>query len=205
LKVDRALFLGNSITMHPPVPDEDWPGDCGMAASAPDKDYVHLLLARFAEAAGGRTPDAIVENIADFERHHDTFDIPTAFTKHIDFRPDVVILAIGENVPSLTTDEAKMTFRDAVVELLIALKSSGSPEIIVRSCFWPAPDRDEMLRRACTKVGGTFVEIGQLGTDKSNFASAERMFKNVDVGNHPGDKGMAAIAETIWSSIGRRL
>ncbi|MEI6540199.1 MAG: hypothetical protein WCO86_11845, partial [Planctomycetota bacterium] len=43
LKADRILVLGNSLTLHGPKAEIGWAGNWGMAASAQDKDYVHLL------------------------------------------------------------------------------------------------------------------------------------------------------------------
>ena len=42
-KGPRVLFVGNSITLHGPSPKIGWTNNWGMAATARDKDYVHLL------------------------------------------------------------------------------------------------------------------------------------------------------------------
>ena len=50
-------------------------------------------------------------------------------------------------------------------------------------------------------AGGVFVDISALSKDESNYARAERPFKNAGVANHPGDKGMAAIAAALLEAL----
>ena len=45
----RVLFLGNSITRHPPLASIGWNNDWGMAASAREKDYAHVLASALGE------------------------------------------------------------------------------------------------------------------------------------------------------------
>jgi hypothetical protein len=199
----RILFLGNSITLHPPLPAIEWPNNHGMAASAPEKDYVHLLLRRFTEANHGRKPQAMIENIADFERHYDRMDVRKEYKRYADFKADLVILAIGENVRPLPTQKDKGGFKTAVAQLLALVNRGVAPRILVRSSFWPNKDHDEILRQACAEAHGTFVDLGELGNDPSNRAASEQKFnylKYPGVAGHPGDKGMAAIAEAIWKA-----
>ena len=73
LRVGKVLFLGNSITLHGPAPNIGWTGNWGMAASAREKDYVHLLIDRISNAADG-TPKVMNRNIADFERQLTAFN-----------------------------------------------------------------------------------------------------------------------------------
>ena len=67
LPVGKILFLGNSITLHGPAESIGWSGNWGMAASAAEKDYVHLLIAHVKKVAQGE-PQVMVSNVADFER-----------------------------------------------------------------------------------------------------------------------------------------
>ena len=64
----RVMFAGNSITRHAPSPTIGWTLDCGMAASAPEKDYVHLLMQKFRKT----DPDAAfcICQVADWERNY---------------------------------------------------------------------------------------------------------------------------------------
>lgn len=201
MKINRIMILGNSITLHRPKADIGWLDCWGMAASAQDKDYAHLLLQRITDADRGKAPEVIIENIAAFEKEYATYDIGAALKPYAGFNPEIVILAIGENIPEPDTIEAQNNLRIALNALLELLKENGNPVIFIRSSFWKSQIKDEILRQLCTEFGGTFVDIGHLGLDEANFARSERTFINAGVANHPGDKGMLAIAEAIWNAI----
>lgn len=203
LRVGKLLFLGNSITQHGPKPEIGWTGDWGMAASALDKDYVHVLAARIGKAAGGE-PQVLAKNIADFERGHPTYDIAAGMKEELAFQPDVVIVAIGENVPPLETDEAKTKYREAFVRLLNTLNENSHPVIFVRSCFWANPEKDELMKQAAAQAGATYIDVGALGRDPANAARSERTIEHAGVAGHPGDKGMQALADALFAAIERR-
>ena len=198
--VHKILFLGNSITLHGPAEKIGWTGNWGMAASAEAKDYVHLVTAALAETTGA-APEIMVKNIADFERKYASYDPEKNLKEQIGFSADLIILAIGENVPNLNSEEAKSQFKTSLTKLLDVLKASHPPTLIVRSCFWPNQAKDQILKQVCQEAGGIFVDIGMLGKDESNYARAERPFKHKGVANHPGDKGMQAIANAILDAI----
>lgn len=200
-EVRKILFLGNSITLHGPKADIGWTDNFGMAASALEKDYVHLLLQRFAAAAGGRAPEALVRNIADFEREYSTYPIETKLKDVAGFKADTVFLCIGENVPKLATQAEQERFKAAVKQLLALVKGEGSPALYVRSSFWPDAVKDGILKQVCLELGGIFVEISRLADEEKNYARSERTFSHDGVAAHPGDAGMAAIAEAIWSAV----
>lgn len=203
LPAAKVLFLGNSITLHAPAPGIGWTGNWGMAASIEEKDYVHLVTADIAKAAGMR-PQTKVRNIADFEREYETFDLAAGLKAELEFGADIVVVAIGENVPEPTNDDARMKFAAAFARLLATIKEHGRPAIFVRSSFWPDASKDEIMRKASADAGLTFVDIAALGRDETNAAKAERKIEHVGVAGHPGDKGMRAIADAIFAAIQKR-
>jgi hypothetical protein len=200
IKVDKVLFLGNSITKHGPSAKVSWTGNWGMAASAEDKDYVHIVLQGLTETVG-KQPEAMIANIATYEREYATFDIDAGLAKQFAFKPDLVIVAIGENVPNPADDEAKKALHASILKLLQKLKANGNPTILVRSCFWPSAAKDAILKQACEEIDGIFVDAGPLGKDEKNYARSERDFAHKGVANHPGDQGMKAIAEVILKGL----
>ena len=203
LPAARVLFLGNSITLHGPKADIGWTGNWGMAASEEGKDFVHLLSADIARAAGG-APQILVRNIAGFEREYATFDIAAGLKDALAFPADIVVVAIGENVPEPADDEARGKFAVAFARLLSALKESGKSAIFVRSSFWPDEMKDGIMRRAATDAGAMWVDIAALGRDEANAARSERKIEHAGVAGHPGDKGMRAIADALFFAIKKR-
>jgi alpha-galactosidase len=199
-KAEKILFLGNSITLHGPSAKVDWKGNCGMAASAQDKDYVHLVIAALTKSLG-HAPQYKVANISEFERGYDKYDIEAKLKDALAFKADIVVVAIGENVAPLKTDEAKSNFKQRLLDLLNAVKSAGASKVYVRSCFWAEPIRDAVMKEDCMAVGGVFVDISTLSKDPANFAKSERSITNEGVARHPGDKGMQAIADAIVQAM----
>ena len=196
----KVLFLGNSITKHGPKADIDWAGNWGMAASAEAKDYVHLVTKALGEKSGS-SPEVMVKNIADFERAYAGYDVAGKMKDVFDFDADLIIIAIGENVPALKSEDDKTRFKSSVTKLLARLKAHKQPTLLVRSCFWANPAKDEVLRQVCGEAGGIFVDISSLSKDEGNYGRSEHPFKNPGVANHPGDRGMQAIADALVKAL----
>ena len=72
--VRKILFLGNSITQHGPSKAIGWAGDWGMAASAQEKDFVHLVTKSLSKTVG-TAPEIMIRNIAGFERQYASYDV----------------------------------------------------------------------------------------------------------------------------------
>lgn len=197
---EKLLFVGNSITLHGPAPKIGWTGNWGMAASALEKDYVHLVVDAVGKQSG-KQPEFQVVNVAEFERKPEDYDLGSKLKDPLAFQADTVIVAIGENVPGLKTEDARAKFKANVERLLALLKRGGKSTVFVRSCFWADAAKDSVLKAACEAAGGIFIDIGTLSKDPANFASSERKIEHAGVARHPGDQGMKAIADAISAAI----
>src|SRR5947209_1881982 len=124
-KKARLLFVGNSITLHGPSEKEGWTGHWGMAATSAEKDYVHLVVEAVGKQRGSR-PEFRVVNVAEFERDFEKYEVAARLKDEVAFGADTVMVAIGENVPALKSDEAKAKFKESTVRLLTLLKGQGS-------------------------------------------------------------------------------
>jgi alpha-galactosidase len=159
------------------------------------------MIKMFTEKDGAE-PESLIVNIADFEREYATYNILENFKTIADFNADIIILAIGENVPDIATDEDKSAFSDAISKLLEFLKKNDtSPALFIRSSFWSNPTKDAILQQTSINTGGIFVDISNLDKNEANYARSERDYDHGGVAAHPGDAGMVAIADAIWNAV----
>ncbi len=217
MRAESILILGNSVTLHGPAEQLGWPHHCGMAASSPEKDYVHLLAAAIDARTGGHlrlSPKETQEggiavapnivNIADiFERNYSTYT-DERLRGQLDLNADIVVLQLGENVVMDTFDPE--AFRAGLQRLMAGLKAGSDPCIFVTSHILGAnAAMDGIKREVCAEdpERRVFVDLSQFGQDPANFASAEPHYTGVIVG-HPGDKGMATIADALLKAMVER-
>jgi hypothetical protein len=96
----KVAILGNSISAHGAF--DGWDMDIkqgeerGMASSALQRDWIHILLNKISEEKEWAI-EYIVINIADFERNFEQFD-HARLEMIKKFEPEVLIFQIGENV-----------------------------------------------------------------------------------------------------------
>ena len=68
-EIHKVLVIGNSIMKHGAAPQLGWNTDWGMAATAEEKDYAHLLHRKISETAKqAKAPELQLARIAD-EKH----------------------------------------------------------------------------------------------------------------------------------------
>ena len=193
------LFLGNSLT-YTGVPDEEPDKERrGATSTSKDKDYVHLLMKRIS-SSNSVNVDFSVVNIADFERG---FKRDSLNMEHIsnakNLNPDYLIVQIGENVSINDLNNPKV-YEDEYVKLLSMFPQS---EKIITIPFWPSKVKEYVTTNVAIRSGAFLVDLAHLGdgTDKLNFASSYRKYKQPGVGAHPGDYGMQNIANCIFATF----
>ena len=198
----RVLFLGNSITLHGPLAEIGWTNNWGMAASAPERDYAHLVT-RGIERRTGRKADVRIRNIADFERGWATWKPAEMLADEIAFRPEFLIVAIGENTGDIgATADGQCGFGRAVEGLLGCFADGNgrlSPTTAVRGVFWANPAKDAAMRAAAEKFGAAFARTDFC--DEPGMKAGTALFRHPGVAAHPGDAGMARTAELILGAL----
>lgn len=191
----RVLFAGNSITLHDIRPSLGWHLHCGMAASSPDNDYVHILKRRILE----KDNDAAfcVCQASGWEVNYTTDEnIYDKYEAARDFNADIIILRLIENCSLSVYDPDK--FYDSYKKLISYFNKSGKAKVILTTGFWKHPG-DELILKIGKELGIPAIYLGDLGEDDAMKAIG--LFEHSGVAAHPGDKGMVAIADRIWEEI----
>ncbi len=186
----RILIVGNSITRHGPKAEIGWTGDWGMAASAPERDYVHRLYEKL--TAAGRDVFIRVRQASEWELHFSEDDCLSRFLEDRAFGADLVIFRLGENVPK----EKRACFGEAT-ETFVDYLANGHADVLLTTGFWESPVQDGAIRALAEKRGFVCAEI----TCTEDAMMAFGLFEHKGVAAHPGDDGMEMIAARIASKI----
>ena len=193
----KVLIYGNSIAVHGPKPDIGWTNDWGMAASAPDKDFAHLVVSGL-EAKLGQRADFRICNLATLERNFKTNIADVAeIAADVQWKPDYVVVAIGENVSNVDQSNAA-AYRTFLADIARPFVDGGA-KVVMRSPFWMNAVKAECTANAAAEVGAVYVDAGPLGFKDENKAIG--LFSHGGVANHPGDVGMQNLAKLILAGF----
>ena len=191
-KGKRIMFIGNSITRHGVLPSIGWNNDFGMAASAKEKDYVHLLISKFNKDYDDAA--YCICQVAEWERQYkqgeSVFD---AYETARDFNADILIFRAVENCPR--EDFEPGTFKDQLEKLITYLNPSGKAKVVMTTSFWKHVATPTLLEFAQERNIPIAI-LEDLGEDDNMKAIG--LFEHEGVANHPGDKGMQFIAERFY-------
>ena len=186
----RILFVGNSITRHGPKPDIGWERDCGMAASSPEHDYVHVFAANYSKAH----PKAAygILQVAEFERGFYDFDIGASYAEAINWNPDIVFMFFDANVSGEYDRDPspKRRFGDAYEALRRSLDSGGTRFYHVEG-YYLRPVLTAERREVCERNGDTWISLSGINDDPATHG----------LYNHPNDLEMRKIAERLLEAV----
>lgn len=193
----RIMFIGNSITWHGPAPHIGWYGDWGMAASAREKDYVHLIMKYIKE----KYPDAYfcVIQAAEWERNYKECKLDELFSEAKSFMPDIIITRLSENIFAEDFDCNLLVEKMNELHKYFAYEKD-EVKILVTSNLFNNQIKDEALKKYAERFAAEYVYIDDYCKNEDNKALE---FEHEGVRLHPGDKGMRFIADRIIDTLDR--
>ena len=193
----RLLIVGNSITRHGPKPEIGWVNDWGMAASAREKDYVHLLQDKL--TAAGKNVLTMVSQMSGWEIGLDDPDVLARYPDERAFGADAILFRLGENVPK-TTDPAHFA---ACLRALIAHLDPKGGKVVFTTTVWEGGFRNRAITALAAERGAPLVDLTAIAHDDTLMAIGEYEHKGVAM--HPSDKGMRYIADRVFTELAKVL
>jgi alpha-galactosidase len=204
----KLLFVGNSITYHGANSGVGWTGNWGMAASERSKDYVHLLTAE----ARKLSPDLVMDyvNIAEIERLGQTDGsfantaslVSQKFGDKTAFGADIIIFTIGANV----NYASGFTPAD-YAGIVSAFNPNGKAKVIAGVTVLTSDDVKDVITSYASSYNKPLVDM-HTGFNKTEHpeyfpVKTPGFYENVSVGvlGHPGDAGMAAMADLLKPAL----
>ena len=97
------------------------------------------------------------------------------------------------------TEEGALALMETAFSSLADYICPEGARVIFTTCFWRHGVVDEAIRAVAKKRGMPLVELGDLGDDARYMAVG--LFEHSGVAMHPGDLGMAMIAERIYKAL----
>ncbi len=197
LYFQRMLIIGNSIMNHGPAPELGWFNNNGMAASAPEKDFVHLLTGQLRAFYPPMT--VTLQSGGDFERQFGTTTYSLDEFKEVlqQTKPDLILVRIGENIDQ--EQVVKRDFEKRFRQLVDYLANYGQPvRLVFTTSVWNRPQSDTVVRRVAIEKGHGLVDLSCMVGQSQYLA---RQYTDSGVADHPNDAGMQRIADLIWAKI----
>ena len=200
-KTHHVLCLDNSITLHPRKDDIGWHSEHGMAASMPQKDYVHLLENRFKQHNASSSVMGI--NIAEWEINSKVA-LHSLFGKQCEGK-DIIVLRLGENVRDI------IGFQSALNKL-VQYCMTFTENIILTGCVWKNEAKEHTIITVAKKHQIKYVPLhwillcypdayAHVGETISDTEGHTYTLSNPFITSHPGDIGMQMIADAIYYSL----
>ncbi len=191
----RVMFVGNSVTRHEPNLNIGWNFNHGMAASAPERDYVHIVESAVLE----KYPNAefCVVQASAWELKFKNCDIDALFCPAKDFAPDLIITLIGANIPK--ADFTKEDFIAEMGKLHSYLAGGKDVHKIQGTNLFGNAQKTEAIKEYCEISHSLCADVSDLCENEENLAIGK--FEHKGVALHPGDLGMKRIAERIIEKI----
>lgn len=182
----NILILGNSVLRHPPSASLGWYGDWGMAATAPEKDFLHLYSNILKTNSKFVDVQITSQNISTWET---SMQLNQNILEELNGHHfDLIIIRLGENVGFNINYSSEL-------QALINKFRNGNTKVIITGTIWKNNFVENTHKSIAAKENYNFVSFDKFRSNSSNFSFGR--FQNTAVAAHPSDQGMNEIANLL--------
>ncbi len=202
-EVFKYFAIGNSITKHQKC--DYWWNEIGMAASAAENDYVHLVTAGLKEK---------YKNVQAEAYNFSVWEITASKERSQTFSILDPMLAEDLNLITIQLSENAATTLSGIENDFVRLvryiqgKCPDARILLIDDYYYA--ERGALKKSAADRCGLTFVSLEEIrGKSEYNCGmntvvygddGSEHTVTHAGVAGHPGDKGMEAIADSVLAA-----
>lgn len=201
------LALGNSLTYHPTC--SFWWTECGMAASSPEKDYVHQVVSGLEKKY--TSVKLKVFNLGAWEiMNQSRRSQLRSLDGVLKTNWDLITIHIGDNIRN--TYGFERDFREL---LQYVKKKNPKAKIIVIGNFWLSTQADksseQIKKRTASRLNLDYADLKEIADKKAyqrgmgavmyDTKGKAHKVTHPGVAVHPNDKGMAYIAKQVLNLL----
>ncbi len=220
-KKDQIYYLtiGNSITKHPVT--DFWWQESGMASSVPEKDYFHVFTEKLKDHYDVVESDAVFLReweLVPWERDETLLKLDPYLDKH----PDFITVQLSENAwgTGISDNSAEAEVDTQVYNELYAdykkmidhiREKCPEADIALIDDYW-STEKTDLKKRLADEYGIGFISLEEIhlnhekydagmGTVVIGSGGEEHVIDSEGTAMHPGDVGMAYIADKLEEYI----
>ena len=195
--------IGNSITMHPIVPDLWW-GSWGMAASSYSTDYVNRVSATISDHYQVNTKKIYYTT---WERAADRNSTLSQLDPYLTSDLDLVTIQLGDNITG-GYDTLVSDYQNLIN--YVRAKAPNAKIMVIDEFCWPNSAIQSAQRQVCEANGIAYIDLSAinhggytagLGTTVFGDDGSTHAISNPAVAAHPGDAAMSYIADQILTLL----
>lgn len=203
-KPHRILCLGNSITLHAENDDVGWYSRHGMAASSPDRDYVHQLQSLI--RIHNENSEVIPVSMGFWERDYSK-NLDSIISTYLD-GVDVIIVRLGENMD----DNYQTSDYEIIFDTLFRYSKQHASYVMATGLYWTHYKKELGCLKAAKKNGVKVAQIDwifqigepvspQIGDTIMDVNGLPYTVTSEFIVTHPNDRGMKMIAQEIYKIL----
>lgn len=183
----RVLFNGGSLTFHAPLAGI-WGSYGGMAASALERDYVHLFVEALARELQPRPVEPLI-NGAGYLR-----ELTAQLSDLVGPPPDVVVIQGGESDP--WNEAFPLTYENFATDLG---RVGATPGCVIVLGDWYSPERSRCSQEIARRHGWPWIDLHAIHQNPGHCGDGGP-YAHAGVATHPNDVGMQAIADALMQA-----
>lgn len=187
----RIMFVGGSVTVHPPDAQLGFAGNYGMGASHENNDYVHVIM-RYCDKVLPDCSFCLLQSRFWEEDYKNGAALLSSYREGRSFKADIIVMFVADHCERDGFDAA--AFEKEYLNLLDYIDPDKKAHVLLVTALYPHP-ADAVIEKIADDTGAPCIYMGTLAFERALTGSAG--CKNAYLNRFPNDRGMRKIAESM--------